>query len=65
MKRYVANIRIDLHSETSEALHYLLETMVERINKKPPGVYFEDVGTAQVKKAKVSRVRAAARTKRG
>lgn len=64
MKRYIGNIRIDVTSESTEALHYLLETIVDRLNKKPPGVTFEDVGTAQLKKAKLSRVRAAPARKR-
>lgn len=59
MKREIANIRVELVSESPEARDYLLDTMVERINKKPPGVTFEDQGTAKVKRAKVSRVRKA------
>jgi hypothetical protein len=61
MTRYTAIIRVDVSAESTEARDYLVETLVDRLNKKPPGVRFEDVGTAQLTRAKVSRIRKARR----
>lgn len=61
MRRSIATVNIEVRSESPEALHYLVDTIVERLNKKQPGVRFDDVGTAQLVKAKVSRVRPAHR----
>lgn len=63
MRRSIATVNIEVRSESSESLHYLVDTIVERLNKKPPGVRFEDVGTAQLVKARVSRVRPVRRAK--
>ncbi len=63
MKHYVATIHLAVRAESHEALHYLVDTVVERLNKKPPGVRFEDVGTAQLRKALKARVRPTRKTK--
>jgi hypothetical protein len=58
MKRYVANIRVELSSESKESLDCLLETITDRLNKKPrPAMTFIDVGSAELRRATLSRVR--------
>jgi len=57
MKRHLANVHLVVDSESDESLMFLLETLIQRINKKPPGVSFPDVGVARLKVAKLSRVR--------
>jgi hypothetical protein len=64
MKRYVANIRVEVSSESKESLDCVLEAMVDTINRRPPSMTFTDVGTAAVKRAKLGRVRPALRPAR-
>jgi hypothetical protein len=57
MKRYTATLRVDLTAESTEARDYLLDIIADGITKKRPAVRFVDVGSAQVSKATLSRVR--------
>lgn len=57
MKRYIATLRVELEAESTEARDDVLWRMVERINKKPPSIWYDDVGRGSIMKASVSRVR--------
>lgn len=63
MKRYVATVRVELEAESTESRDVVLERMVEKLNKKPPSVWYDDAGGAWIRKASLSRVRPR-RTKR-
>ena len=62
--RYVATLRIELDAESVEARDFVLHTIAEGMNAKRPGATFPDVGTAQVRKASVGRVRQMPRRKK-
>lgn len=57
MKRYVATVRVELEAESIESRDVVIERMVEKLNKKPPSVWYDDAGGAWIRKASVSRVR--------
>lgn len=64
MKRYIANLRLDVDAESIGALNYLLETVARGIHKDKPRVWLLDVSTASIRAAQISRVRAAPKRKR-
>jgi hypothetical protein len=57
LKRYTATIRVDVEAESIESRDDVLDRLVDRVNKKPPTVYYDDVGLGAIKKASVTRVR--------
>lgn len=57
MKKYTATIRVDVEAESIEARDDVLHRLTDRVNKKPPSVWYDDVGRGSVLKASVTRIR--------
>lgn len=64
MKRYVATLSIEISAETPEVRDFLAKTIADELNQLPPHVMYRGQKTAVVSRARVSRVRPAARRKR-
>ena len=57
MKRYSASIMVDVQAETPAARDALLLQMVVGMEARPARVFFPDIGSADVRGAKLGRVR--------
>lgn len=64
VKRYIATMQIEVEAETPAGRDSLLSGLQIRLSASPAREFFPDTGTAEVRGAKIGRVRAKTRAKR-
>jgi len=63
MKRHIATLAIEVSAETTEARDFLVATIADDLNATLPCVTYRGMKTANVRRARVSRVRPVRRGK--